>query len=290
MKIIPLSESLLGEVIAFVVRLNQDSAHHVSDFGVTIDEVRDDLAAIMPPQGEGYLAVNDLSEIVGLLGVEIDLELGRCWLLGPLVDHPGWDSVAEALYDQILAIIPPEVNDQQLSFDSANNNLEGFALRHDFNFYTEAVVLALDKSRQGMLPPADGLEFDDKYAEEFIALHAELFPNTYYSGSQLLEKSREPQNHLFMYIQDGLFAGYIFLQARTSSQDAYIDFLGVDESLRRQGIGKNLLASGLNWAFSRPGINKVTLSVRSSDIPTVRLYDSLGFTSERKIRAYRKKG
>ena len=289
MEILPLSEFSLDDVVVFVARLNQNSAHNIGYFGETEAEVRDDLNAILPPEGDGYLAITENSEVAGLLGVEIDSELGRCWLLGPLIQHGAWDFVADALYEKILAIIPEAVNDQELFFDAGNINLEEFALRHGFAFYTEAIVLAMDKTSRHMIPPVTNPGFDNKYAEEFTALHSRLFPNTYYSGEQLIKKAGEQDKRLFVHITNGKLGGYIFIQARKSSQDAYIDFIGVDERVRRKGIGKHLLASGLNWAFLRPEVKKATLTVRISDIPAIRLYESVGFEIERRTKAFRKR-
>jgi ribosomal protein S18 acetylase RimI-like enzyme len=289
MKILPLSESRLDDVVAFVVRLNREGAHHISDFGETEAEVNDDLKSILPPEGNGYLAIIDHGAIAGLLGVEIDLELGRCWLFGPLVDHEAWESVADALYDKIMTIIPPEINDQQLSYDAANKNVEKFAVRHGFTYFTEAVVLTLHKSSRHLIPAATNREFEEKFIKQFTALHANLFPNTYYSGQQLVEKAKYPDNQLFIRTREGNLAGYIFIQARKSSQAAYIDFLGVDERVRREGIGRHLLASGLNWAFSHPEVQKVDLTVRASDVPAIRLYESMGFSAGRTVKGYRKR-
>lgn len=289
MEILHLSESSLDDVVAFVVRLNQNNAHNIGYFGETEAEVRSDITAILPPEGDGYLAISDKGEITGLLGVEIDTELGRCWLLGPLVQHEAWDSVADSLYEKILAVIPDVVNDQELFFDVGNINLQQFAVRHGFAFYTEAVVLAMDKTNRQVIQPASDPEFDNKYTEEFTALHSRLFPNTYYSAEQLIKKARDKDKCLFFHITDGKFSGYIFIQARESSQDGFIDFIGVDERVRRKGIGKHLLSRGLNWAFSLPGVKKVTLTVKTSNMAAIRLYESLNFKVERTTKAFRKR-
>ena len=289
MKIIPLEDSNLDEAIGFVARLNHKVAHNISYFGETESEIKSDFTAILPPEGDGYIAISDKGEITGLLGVEIDSELGRCWLLGPLIQHGAWNLVADALYEKILDIIPETVNDQELFFDAGNINLGEFALRHGFAFYTEAVVLTMDKASRNLVSPVANPGYDNKYAEEFTALHSRLFPNTYYSAEQLIKKAEDQDKRLFIHITNGKLGGYIFIQARKSSQDAYIDFIGVDERVRRKGIGKHLLASGLNWAFLRPEVKKATLTARTSDIPAIRLYESVGFEIERRTKAFRKR-
>jgi ribosomal protein S18 acetylase RimI-like enzyme len=290
MNIIPLDEAHLDEAISFVTRLNRDKEHNISYIGDHEKEIAADFTAIQPPEGYGYLAYSDNQQLIGFLGVELDPELGRCWLLGPLVENGTWESVADALYSGVLSAIPETIDDQELFFDADNVNLDRFAARHGFTFYSGAVILALGKSNYKRPSHADDPGFDDNFTIQFIDLHSGLFPGTYYSAEQLIEKAGDQDKRLLIHVTDGKLTGYIFIQAREASRDGFIDFIGVDEGFRRQGIGKHLLTSGLNWVFSLPQVEKATLTVKTSNKPALRLYDSMDFKTERITKAYRKRG
>jgi ribosomal protein S18 acetylase RimI-like enzyme len=290
MKIISLGEANLDEAIRFVSRLNPDSRHNISYFGENEKEIAADFAAIRPPEGFCYLAFSEDGALVGLLGVELDLELGRCWLLGPLVDYSTWDPVADALYSEILYELPEEIDDQELFFDAGNTNLDQFAVKHGFNSSTGAITLSLDRTSYQRVLHDDDPGFDARFNNQFIALHSRLFPNTYYSAEQLIKKAADKDKRLLIHITNGNLSGYIFIQARDSSQDGIIDFIGVGEELRRKGIGKHLLTSGLNWLFSFPQMVKATLTVNTPNLPALRLYKSMGFKTARISKGYRKCG
>jgi L-phenylalanine/L-methionine N-acetyltransferase len=48
----------------------------------------------------------------------------------------------------------------------------------------------------------------------------------------------------------------------------------------RQGHGRALLEALIDWAIKHPSAHKIELLVRSSNIPAIALYRSLGFTEE----------
>jgi ribosomal protein S18 acetylase RimI-like enzyme len=76
---------------------------------------------------------------------------------------------------------------------------------------------------------------------------------------------------------------------REAARDGYIDFIGVDEGFRRQGIGTHLAASGIRWALQFPFVKKISLTVKPDNIPAMQMYQSLGFKTESVSQAYRKR-
>ena len=261
MKILSLTGSRLDEAVTFVTRIIQDSANHIGYFDETEKEIRAEVTAIQPPEGQGFIAIAGDGNLIGLLGAEIDKELGRCWLYGPLIDHQGWNSIADRLYDAILAILPKEICDQEIYCGSNNARVHEFAIRQGFAFHSEGVTLTLVDMQWNHIPELISPAFNEKYSDEFTLLHARLFPNTYYSAKQLIKMAQDSHKQLFVHIKDGKLCGFVFIQAREVSRDGYIDFIGVDETARRHGIGKQLVACASNWALSLPQIDKITLTV-----------------------------
>jgi ribosomal protein S18 acetylase RimI-like enzyme len=289
MKILPLNESRLDEAVKFVTRINPDCAHNIGYFDETEEEIRAEISAVQPPEGHCFIAVSKDGRLIGLLGAEIDKGLGRCWLYGPLIDHPGWHSIADRLYDAILAILHEEVCDQEIFCGSNNIQVQEFAVRHGFPLHSEGVVLTLENLQVDHISNLDTYTFAEKYTGEFSLLHERLFPNTYYSAQQLIKLAKDSDKQLFVHIRNGKLFGYIFIQVREASRDGYIDFIGVDETVRRQGIGTQLVAYASDWALSHPQIDKITLTVSTDNIPAIYLYQSLGFKAGKVSKGYRKR-
>lgn len=287
-KIIPLEDSNFDQGISFITRLNQIPAHKISYLGESEKEITEDLKVIQPPEGYGFIVVSDDREIVGLFGVELDVELGRCWLFGPYVEHDNWDSIADLLYAELLDALPKEITNQELFFPEENTRVDKFVLRHGFDFYSAGAVLTLDAEQVNILPESGEQDLGDGSAAQFIALHEVVFPNTYYSGKQLLKLAEDEDKCLFVHRVDERIVGYIFLQVREAARGGYIDYIGVVQDFRQRGIGKSLVVSGIQWAFQFPFVEKVSLTVKPDNTPAVRLYHGLNFKTESVSQAYRK--
>lgn len=286
--IIPLDESSLERAIGFIARLNPVQAHNIAYFGNSEGEIVADVKTIQPPEGYGFVALADQGQICGLFGVEIDIELGRSWLLGPIIEHEDWDKIADLLYDAIRDSLPGEITNQELFFPDQNTRVRNYVLRHGFAFYSAGAVLTLDGGEEHSLPESSSQDLVDGDTAQFIALHNNVFPNTYYSGKQLLKLARDDDKRLLVHQVNDSIVGYIFIQVREATRDGYIDFIGVDEDFRRQGIGKQLAASGISWAFQFPFVEKISLTVKPDNFPAMRMYKSLGFETESVSQAYRK--
>ncbi len=289
MTIRKIDQSNLGDAISLVARLNQDITHKISYFGDTEEEITADFSAVQPPEGYGFLAIKEDGKISGYFGIELDLELGRSWLFGPLAEETEWDVTADRLYLAILADLPPEITDQELYFQSQNLRLQEFALRHGFAYHAEAAVLVLDVNLRQIRDASGVVEFDEKYTSQLDALHNALFPNTYYSAGQLIELAEADDKHLLIHLNNGSLVGYIFVQLRPASRGVYIDFLGVDPQHRRQGIAQDMVAQAVDWAVQKPYVESITLTVNGDNDAAIRLYHSLGFITQSVSRGYRKR-
>ena len=73
---------------------------------------------------------------------------------------------------------------------------------------------------------------------------------------------------------DGLIAGYCGCYGVAG--EGYIYNVAVGKNYRRQGIGFRLLQDLIEAAKSR-GIESLTLEVRKSNLPAIKLYKKLGF-------------
>ena len=89
--------------------------------------------------------------------------------------------------------------------------------------------------------------------------------------------AHELENELSLWLvakQDGEVLGYVGSQSVLDEADMMN--LAVRETARRQGIAKALV-SVLCRKLSEKGVQSLTLEVRDSNEPAIRLYEALGF-------------
>ena len=180
MHIIPCNDRL-DELIHFVARLNSDAAHHIGFFGEGEADVRASLAECVIPPAEGFFLACDNDQLFGVFGVDINPEIGRAWLFGPLIEHANWQSLADELYDACAKIIPVGIHEQDLFCDVQNINIKTFAERQGFPLRSETAVLTLE--RENYKNPGSSetsfsvVDYVPSFFEQFETLHNFLFPN-----------------------------------------------------------------------------------------------------------------
>jgi RimJ/RimL family protein N-acetyltransferase len=102
---------------------------------------------------------------------------------------------------------------------------------------------------------------------------------------------RSPVDLLVLAEVEGRLAGLAGLEGSRLQRFAHGVTLGMDvgREFWRLGIGRALLESLLRWADSH-GVVRVALEVVETNTPAIRLYESLGFEHEGRLRARRKRG
>jgi hypothetical protein len=277
------------ELVHFVARLNSDGEHHIGFFGEGEADVCASLAECLIPPAEGFFLAYYGDDLSGVFGVDADPEISRAWLYGPLVEHADWHSLADELYQEVLAIIPEGIRDYDLFCDEQNIHVQEFAARHGFPLRSENAVLTL--ARENYKPSAKRQTavsaYQDNFFEQFEKLHKLLFPNAYFTARQIVEKI-DDTHQLFIASENGQSTGYHFCKIEPESESGYIDFIATDNSVRGRGIGADLLAAGVDWMLSVPSTRKIDLTVNADNLAARNLYEKFGFVTDRVMRGYRK--
>ena len=291
MKITPCGNEHFEELISFVVGLNGNGSHHIGFFGEGEADVRSTLAESIIPPTDGFFLAYDGDQLVGVFGVDVNPEIGRAWLFGPLIDHANWQALADELYVVCSKIIPTDIHEHDLFCDVQNLNIKTFAERWNFPWRSETAVLTLERINykrldSSAIPPAI-VDYVPEFFEQFEALHNLLFPKTYFTAHQIVEKL-DVTRRLFLALENGTLNGYHFCKLESEARLGYIDFIGVDASMRGRGLGSILLAAGLDWMLSLPETDKINLTVNTDNASAMKLYKKFGFSTERVMRGYRK--
>ena len=286
MKIISCGDGHVEELIAFIVRMNDEPSHHIAFFGVGEADVRSALDEAIIPISEGFRLAYENEKLIGIFGADADPEISRAWLLGPIIEHAQWQKVADELFSTILPIIPEGIREHELFCDVNNVNVRSFAERHNFPPRAETAIFSLDRNAYIRRSASIGIiDFQEAYFTQFEALHNELFPNTYYTARQIVEKL-DDHHRLLLAVDGERLLGYHF--CKIESESGYVDFIGMDPSARGRGIGASLLASGLDWMCASPATARVNLTVNADNDAAQSLYKKFGFVCERITIGFRK--
>jgi ribosomal protein S18 acetylase RimI-like enzyme len=275
-------------MLDYISAHNLDGRRHIGYFGATPEDIRHTVRTLDLPYNRGFRLALDGQRLVGVMGIDFDREIGRAWLYGPIVTADDWSAIADSLYAEAQKAIPAEIGEHEIFCDAENVNCREFAQRHGFAFLMDVAIFYLTPDRLAVLPQATADEWDGRLADQFVALHNRLFPNSNYTLAYML--SEHQKGGPFLTLSDGeRLAGYFFGRADAESGEAYVDLVGVDEAYRGSGLGRRLMLAGLVRLRQTPGLRQVNLTVASGNVAARRLYHSLGFVVEREMVAFRKR-
>ena len=109
----------------------------------------------------------------------------------------------------------------------------------------------------------------------FIELFDTLFPKAYYSAERIIEMIG--QSHQVVIATEGEQVLGFAVASAEGSRSGEIQFLGVREDNRRQGYGRRLLLSALDWLLDSAAVSRVSLNVGDEQVHARGLYESVGF-------------
>ena len=286
-RIIRCTERHFERMLAYVCALNPSGPHHIGYFGVTPEDIRQSVLMLNLRYDRGFRLALAGGELLGVMGVDFDREIGRAWLYGPIVSDQNWAMTADRLYEAVQKAIPAGIIEHEMFVDAENTNCRVFAERHHFRSHGEMAIFFITPDRLTTLPEAEADAWDGRFTDQFVALHERLFPRSNYTLTYILQEVEK--GALLYTISDGEWlAGYFFGRTEMESGEAYVDLVGVAEPYRRSGVGRRLMLAGLSRLRQMPGLRQVNLTVDGGNDPAKQLYYSLGFTKERDMVAYRK--
>jgi ribosomal protein S18 acetylase RimI-like enzyme len=212
-------------------------------------------------------------QLVGAFGCEFDEALGRGWLWGPFA---GDEETADLLFTHLLKSLPPTINQLHSYLHIENEAGDAFYRRHGFAHPKVAHVYIALPPAELVMPPELLPECKQAQVASFARLHDAIFPHTFDSGKDILAKLDETHK-LFVYADGNEVLGFVYAKADESSEEGYVEFLGVSERVRRQGVGRKLLATAVFWLFHDQQVPQIGLNVHDDNANARSLYESAGF-------------
>jgi ribosomal protein S18 acetylase RimI-like enzyme len=278
-------EQEIEEAVAFVARQQANMETHVPYLDKEPESIRVSFAEFQP--ADTALLAREGDRLVGVLGVDADIESHKAWIHGPFVDHADWHGVADAMYKAAKerGVIPAHVVGEEVLGVPEFTRLAEFAARHGFSPVKPSSSLTFQRDKLTNLPEASVDDLSAEWHKDFAAMHDEIFPNTYYLGTQLIDLLDERHKALVV-IDGGKLAGYVFGKVR--QEDGYIDFLGVADWARRRGHAQRLISAVTRWLLTFPEVKEVTLTMYDDNTAAHALYKALGFVKGLSLQGYRK--
>ena len=280
-----LTNTDFASIAALIAKVNRHKEHNITDLGTDPAEIehflRTDLLDLDADKGF-WLAFAD-DQLVGVWGLDYDAAKGYLYSLGPYIDHSEWKDVALSLWEKVERTIPADTKEILYSVNARNENVINFAIERGFTLRVVGLLLKLTPA--DFTPAEHGhiIELPDDAKPAFIALHDQLFPGTYYSGEDILGRCDGVRK---VFANDPL-TGYIYVEPRPDYSEAHLEFIGVHPDAQGQGLGKALLSKAIDYVFSFPTIQELTLTVRENN-PARHLYERVGFKVEDIIHGYEK--
>ena len=316
MRIIRCHPSRFDALVDFVAVHNPQPQHHIGYVGLTPEDIRLSLRMFNWPFDRAARLAVVGNRVVGVLAADIDKEIGRAWLYGPIValddgaaggaseDAPsaavatrrqadslgyGWGETADALYAAVAARLPDGIGEHEMFVDTGNVNCRAFAERHGFATHGQWAIYFITPDRLALLPEAAAEAWDERWAGQLEALHNRLFPNSNYTLTYMQQEWAEKGALLLVATEGEQLTGYFFGRYEAEAGEGYVDLVGVDESRRRTGLGRRLMLAGLSRLRGAAGLRQVNLSVAAGNEAALALYDALGFVRERDMIAFRRR-
>ncbi|MBM7843588.1 GNAT family N-acetyltransferase [Herpetosiphon giganteus] len=267
----------IDQAAAFMAQFQHEPSTHLGFAGAQADQIAQTWRELEFPIEQQFALASADDQLQGLIGLEQISDTGRAFLWGPIALGDQRFELADSLLAELLPELKPHVTMIDIFCNLQNQFVRDWAARQQFYQRNTHAILAYKRSQ--LTDHATKSDVEALPAElhaAFCELHDQLFPQTYYSGSQILERINQDRQVFIM--RDGeQLLGYIYTERQPEFAEAGIEFVGVAPIARGRGIATKIMQHCLTWIFSAPEIQELELVV-DQDNPTARgLYEKVGF-------------
>lgn len=290
-KIITGQEILRKEAARFIAKLNGMKKHHIgycaTDADQVLEAMSEDLTNI--PFERSFIGARINDRLIGLIGCDVDLAGQSAEIWGPFVD-PSYDiDIALAMWEKLQKIIPIDINYLGIFPNVENKFVKRFAEKAFFKQGENQMILTYKQGQLTAVADYKRSALSELDYGNFMRLHDKIFPNTYYSGQEILKRIDDTKQ-VFVVKSSEEFIGYVYAEAEPAFGNGSIEFVAIDPTHHGQGYGRGLLRIALQWLFSFKEIEHIELCVSTDKQAAIGLYHSVGFKTKHELYYYSKEG
>lgn len=279
---------LIEEVAAFIAKLNGESSSHIGYCGKQQQEIssyiQNELTDV--PFEKSFVLAFKEETLIGVIGFDADFEQKSAEIWGPFVEADHQDQ-AILLFKDMLQLIPSEVERLSMFPNKENEIAVTTAISFNFSKHSEQAILIRRRNDFSASQVSKLPLITEQRNGEMIRLHNLAFPDTYYTGEQIINRINEHRK-VFFYEREDKLAGYIYVEVEPEFSEASIEFFAVDERFRGQSIGTELLKGAVSWIFSFKEIDELRLCVNSTNSQAIHVYQKAGFRLADELYFYQK--
>jgi ribosomal protein S18 acetylase RimI-like enzyme len=269
----------LRELADWLVQLSQVPEQHCLHTwsGQTPADLHRQLLEYWDASELRYVLARRDGQLVGAMGSELDEELGRGWLHGPHAALGDWDALAAALFTRLLTALPASIDQLDTYLNVTNRRGRRFYVRQGFEEREQrGYDFLLTPETRTVAGDGGGVPLKAQHHASFKALFEALFPTAYYSAERIIDMTGR-SHHVLVLAEGCEVQGFVVVSVAEGLSTGEIQFVGVRESCRRQGVGRRLLLSAVDTLLDRVGVSAISLNVSQDLAGAQRLYESVGF-------------
>lgn len=268
---------------AFIETHNQTPSTHCiqSSTGEGAENLRAEIEKLHTAGEMVYVLAEEASQLLGVLGCEYAVGERRGWVRGPLIATPAepgpeaFPALAGRLFDAMNHALPPEIGILDTFLNVENQRGQAFYESLGFWVRSRHHVYVAPRPAQPKPPRRMCDPMNPEQLNTVQTLHNTVFPGIR-TGEDVLQ-GLDDDHRVWVYAPEGEVLGYVFAVIEPWAEGGYVEFLGVREDARGQGVGAALLATALHWCFAERGVPEVGLTVEDGNVNARSMYERAGF-------------
>ena len=275
-------------IAKYIAQLNINHENHAGYCGEKESEIFDVLKSEFSDLSleESVSIVIKDGEISGLLGLDVDIETKTAELWGPFIaDLENWNSIATELCEECLDKVEEKVNCFLGFYNIKNTNANNFMLAINAKERGEHKILKIKKENYVQGGEYIVEEISMPFYKHFSKLHAQSFPNTYYSSDYILENLDE-NNKLFIIKRDNILIGYSYIEGNLEHKEGSIEYITVSPEYRQKGFGVQLLRYSTDYLINSLKVEEISICVESKNTNAIKMYERSGYQLDSVLKSY----
>lgn len=285
-----ISYERVKELAAFIARLNREKQHHVGFCGDQEDEITATLSEEFSDLelDTSFVVAYEHERIIGALGFDVDLERGVAEIWGPFIDEEArWNDIAHELWRAGVNQLGGKASTLYCFYNEENEQALRFMADLEAEFLHKHLVLKCSRSSFAYAPVHSLHEITPEYDEAFMALHDASFPNTYYSGEDIMNRLQDDHRIFIAVDHQQSLLGYVYVEADCDAQEGNIEFIAVSPQAQGQGLGTSLMQEALRFLLLDRKIDEISLCVQEENGKAISLYQKAGFQQKHRLLLYK---